>query len=409
MLLLIAFGLHPSAAQTVRPVGTVEELRALLSTPIESIDIRLAPGTYHLIPTSHIEETCGNCADSTVDVRYTRGLRVSGRNVRIIGPADRSAELATHSGYGILVEDCKDCTLENLTITSGERDTAVNASDAAVVVRNSSVRIINNRIAGNIGDSTRVVRAVAGIMGIYGREGSDMLIEGNDIMRNSWNGIGLYRSARAMIRGNVIDGVDDSVGTRIGGGRGIGIDLSWNATATVEDNLVRRYWQGIGVFQNANATIRHNVIEDIVARGIFYWDGDSGKPRAAIVENIIYSTGACGASISRSTEGSDPGRFERNLLVGTAQNSKYDSPDAYCYQCALAQHAVPADFVIRDNVYFDNRRADTSLPSFNNSDEVFYRAVREWCTPFAILPVMSRSNFVRRYCSDVGEIESGRP
>lgn len=408
MLLLVAMA-QRLAAQTVRTVASAEALRELLAQPHDSMEIKLMPGSYHLIPTSHVESTCGNCVDSATSVRYTRGLRVSGRGVRIVGPPDRSAVIVTHSGYGILVEDCIDCSIENLTITGGERDTSAAATDAAIVVRRSSVTIRSNRITGNIGDSARVARTVVGIMAICGREGSDMLIEGNELMRNSWDAIALYRSAHAVIRGNVIDGVDAAAGGRIAGGRGVAIGITWNAVATVEENLIRRYWKGIGVFLDASAIIRRNVVEDILTWGISYWDGGKGAPRADMTDNVVFMTGACGISIARTTPGDNPGRLERNVIVRTAQNPTYDSADYYCAQCALALHAVPVGFRINDNLFFDNRRADSSLPQFNVSDEVFLPAIRQWCKPLSVLPALSRSDFIRRFCSSDGEIGSGRP
>lgn len=406
-VLLLLLTLAPASAQRVIAVATADELQSLLAAPLDSVEIRLSPGSYHLVPTLHIERTCGNCADSATPVLYTRGLRLSGRGLRLIGPQNRSAEIVTHAGYGLLVEDCEDCSIENLAITGGERDTSGSATDAAIVVRRSRVTIANNRIANNLGDSATVRRLVVGVMGICGREGSDMLIERNDIIRNSWDGIALYRGASATIRGNVIDGVDAAVGSQAGGGRGVGIGLTWNSRATVEENLVRRYWKGIGVFVDATAMIRRNIVEEIVTWGISYWDASGGRPRAEIVENVIYSTGACGTSISRSLPGDAPGRFERNVLVRTAQNRSYDSPDYYCQQCALALHAVPAGFVIDGNLFFDNRRGDPSLPQYDVSDETFLRSIGEWCGLLSRIGSLGRSDFLRRYCSDI-ELESER-
>jgi hypothetical protein len=405
-LLLLGLAAH-AYAQRVVVVATADELQQILSRALDSVEIRLSPGSYHLVPTPQVEPTCGNCVDSATRVPYTRGVRISGRGVRLTGPADRSAEIVTHAGYGLLVEDCVDCAIENLTITGGERDSSVAATDAAIVVRRSSVAIVGNRIAGNIGDSATVARLVVGIMGICGREGSDMRVDGNEIMRNSWDGVALYRSARADIRGNVIDGVDAAVGAKIGGGRGVAIGLTWSAIATVEENLVRRYWKGIGVFSNASAYLRRNVVEDIVTWGIGLWAGDSGGARADIVENVVYATGACGASISRRMPSERPGRFERNVLVRTAQNPKYDSAEYYCAQSALALGSVPVGFAINDNLFFDNRRADPTLAHNDVSDEEFLPAIRQWCGPMSRMGALGRSDFLRRYCSD-GQLDSER-
>ncbi len=143
-----------------------------------------------------------------------------------------------------------------------------------------------------------------------------MSIEGNEIVRNSWDGIALYRDASAVIAGNVIDGVDKARGSRIGGGRGVAIGLTWNAFADVRGNLVKRYWKGIGVFVDAWGCVQENVIEDIVTWGIAYWDADKGKPVGFFEDNVIYGTGACGASITcaeTSWRRSSSAGFVRNV------------------------------------------------------------------------------------------------
>ena len=55
-------------------------------------------------------------------------------------------------------------------------------------------------------------------------------------------------------------------GKALGGGRGVGIGVTWNAKAGIRGNLVRRYWKGIGLFVDAEGTVVENIIEDILAR-----------------------------------------------------------------------------------------------------------------------------------------------
>jgi hypothetical protein len=320
----------------------------------------LLPGHYHLSPMKYIEGRCGNCEDPNTTVEATAGLVVSGRGITIRGGGDSYGDVVirTGAGYGILFEDCRDCRLEGVTVTGGIRDFDSNATDAAVVVKNSTVRIENCIIRDNIGDSTIVVNHVVGVMGITGREGADMTVRRNRIIRNSWDGIALYRDARAIIEDNLIDGIDKAGGKETGGGRGVGIGVTWDADAVIRRNRVTRYWKGIGLFVDARSEVMDNVVEEMRTWGIAYWDAGRGKPSARIEHNIIFDTGACGISITRREGGVPaPGYCRENIIARTGSNPRYDDPEYYCYQRPLAVHAVPQDFEISDNWRFDNRRA----------------------------------------------------
>lgn len=378
-------------------VTTAEELQAIFADPVDSVVVHLVSGSYRLTPSDIVDSTCANCLDAGERVNATVGLHIRGRFVRLLGPADRSAVIVTGAGYGIFINRCERCIVENLTITGGARDTSGKASDAAIVVKHSSAEILGNRIVDNIGDSAVVRKTIVGVMGICGREGSALRITGNDIVRNSWDGIALYRGAEAVIEDNLVDGVDKATGQNVAGGRGVGIGVTWNARATIARNRVTRYWKGIGLFVDADGTVESNVVEDIITWGIALWDADKGSPRGRIRNNIIYRTGACGASITRAAQGADPGEFTGNVIVQTAQNPKYDSPDYYCYQCALALHAVPQGFEIRDNLFFDNRRATPDLPDNDIPAVEFHAAIETRCSapnlPRAVRESMFRQDF----------------
>ncbi|MBX2990205.1 MAG: right-handed parallel beta-helix repeat-containing protein [Bacteroidetes bacterium] len=387
---------HACAATSVT-VRDAAELQQLFRFPVGSLVVTLMPGTYHLTPSPILDSSCGNCEVDSTQVEATVGLHLRGRKIHLRGPADKSAIIYTHAGYGLYFEDCDDGLIENLTITGGERDTNGMATDAAVVAKNSIVVIRSNLITNNIGDSATVAKKVVGVMGICGREGSALTISNNEIIRNSWDGIALYRGANATIENNIVDGVDKACGTQVGGGRGVGIGVTWNAMATIRQNLVTRYWKGIGLFVDANGVVERNIVEDILTWGIAYWDADKGMPVGFINKNVIYKTGACGASIARTREGDDPGLFTDNIVVETGQNEKYDSPDYYCYQCALALHAVPKDFLIEGNIFYNNRRATSDLPDYDISRDEFEAVVKDMCKDLASEPVFRRSVFLRDF------------
>ena len=378
-----------------KQVTSVIGLQAVLSGKVDSLEIYLQPGDYYLSPTSTTDSTCGNCEEPNQFVPATAGLEISGSYVRITGPEDRSAVIHTNAGYGIYFNHCKRGIIENLSVTGGIRDPDGNATDAAIVVKNSAVTIRNNHIYGNIGDSAIVVKNIVGVMGICGRENSDLTITDNEIIGNSWDGIALYRDATATIIGNLIDGVDKASSKVAGGGRGVAVGITWNARATIDGNLVKRYWKGIGIFVDANVTARNNIIEDILTWGIAYWDAERGKPVGIIENNIIYSTGACGVSITRSQPGPNPGHLIGNVIVRTAQNPKYDAPDYYCNQCALSISSKPDNFRIDDNQFFNNRRATETLPDYDLSESEFKKYAEDLQNRLLNSALFQQSDFVK--------------
>jgi hypothetical protein len=390
-------------------VSTSRELEEVLNVPRDRVSIELAPGEYHLEPGAAVDSTCGNCENPDEMVPVTVGLTVSGRSVWILGPERGEAKIYTHAGYGIYFKDCSDCGIAGVTVTGGERDTAAAASDAAIVAKNSTVSVFHNRIADNIGDSTLVASNVVGIMGICGRENSFMWIRDNDIIRNSWDGIALYRDAEAEIELNLIDGVDKAKGREAGGGRGVAVGITWNARAKVKGNVVKRYWKGIGVFVDAHAVVQQNIIEEMLTWGIAWWDAGKGKPWIYIESNVVYDCGACGVSLTREEPFADdesPGGMTGNVIVKTGQNPKYDADDYYCFQCALALHAVPEHFAITDNLFYDNRRGSPDLFDADVTEAQFMEAKDELLGNILTSEndwFRDNSRFLAKYASATGD------
>ena len=410
---LTAEGAEPRIVRVAPPSSpdpaAYHDLGAAIAVVREGGIVELAPGVYNLSPRIYRDTTCGNCEAESTRVLATVGLRVSGKNIRIVGPGDGaagpgstrpSAVIRTFSGYGILFEDCQDCVLQGVTVTEGKRDTSRNATDAAIVVKRSRVTIEQCRLEGNLGDSTTVARTVVGIMGIAGREGADITATRNHIVRNSWDGIALYRGAIAVIEGNVIDGVDLACGGRMGGGRGVGIGVTWNATATIRGNLVKRYWKGIGAFMNAQVTAEDNVVEQVATWGLTLWDAGKGRPSGTFVRNVVYRTGACGASFIReSSDPPAPGRFMQNVLVETGQDPRYDNGEPYCFQEPIARHAVPATFEIAENVLFANRISGGQPAPGDLVDAEFRSKLEAIRGAHAAWPGLAESDFWTVYAS----------
>jgi hypothetical protein len=333
--------------------GSLDRAVAALTGPAVLL---LVPGHYVLEPAAYTDPTCGNCEDAAETVPATLGLRVSGRGITLRGSHRDSVFIHTRAGYGVLFEDCDDCSISGVTITDGVRDPDGRATNAGIVARRSRVAIERCIIRDNIGDSVTVAATVVGIAGIAGREGADLAVRDCIIRRNSWDGIALYRGAHAAITGNIVDGVDKAAGGRIGGGRGVGIGLTWDARATIEGNLVTRYWKGIGAFVQADADIRENIVEDILTWGISLWGPAGSTPAARIERNVVYRTGACGVMIMRPDGGTAPGYMTDNVVMRTGQNVRYDTGEPYCWQRPVARHHVPSGFNERGTLLFDNRQ-----------------------------------------------------
>lgn len=430
---------------------TAERLQSGLQAALDSLAalgrpalVLLLPGHHDLEPVAHVDPSCGNCEDPDTTVSATRALRVSGTGIEIVGVSPESVFIHTNAGYGVLFDGCRDCALRGVTVMGGARDRNARATDAGVVVRESRVTIEGCVIRDNIGDPRVVDSVKVGVIGIAGREGAEITVRDNRIVRNSWDGIALYRGARAEIRDNVIDGVDKAQGETVGGGRGVGIGLTWNARAIVEGNLVTRYWKGIGLFVDAQAEVRQNVVEDVLTWGIAYWDAERGSPVADIRENAIYGTGACGILITREERGEQadsakgtgttgsatrpaaaagdphgtdgngaeddsiapgdavlaiepPGALVGNAFVMTGQNPKYDAPDYYCHQEAIAEEAVPEGFEIADNLFFANREARDTKGREDVDADTFQSAVRPLVEMLAARPALRVSRFVRDF------------
>ncbi len=424
-LLDVSRGAEPRAGPGGFPFSAGRDwpLQRLLDSLEGPALLEFTAGRFPLDPVDFSDSLCGNCEDPGTPAAATRGLLLTGRSLALRGASPDSTVFVTQAGYGLFFEGCRDCALEDLALTGGVRDPDENATDAAVVVRESEVTIRRCRIFDNLGDPETVRETVVGVMGIAGRESARITVEDCLIRRNSWDGIALYRGAAAIIRDCVIDGVDRAVGAQTGGGRGVGIGLTWDSRALLEGNLVRRYWKGIGVFVEAQAVIQRNIVEEVLTWGLALWDAGKGHPRAWITENAIYDTGACGASITLGEADGCPaaeagfpydgvdqgifqaapgGEFRRNLLVGTGRDERYDSPERYCFQEALAEHEVPENFPIEDNVYHDNREvADEgagTLPGEHDLDrERFKTEAATLLDGLALNPALKGSLFLRDF------------
>jgi parallel beta-helix repeat protein len=300
------------SAGPVAPAGDSAPLAtegSSLQTAIESASsgdtLFLTQGLYEATPRPYSEPICGNCVEPLTEVKATVGLHICEKDLVIVGESRDSTVIVTNAGYGILFERSRDSRIANLSVTGGARDLDGNATDAAIVVKNSRLTAQNLNIIDN---TNRIDTVVVGIGGIFGREGSEILILNNLISNNGWDGIALYRGASAVIADNVIDG-----------GRGAGIGITWDATAIVYRNRISGYWKGIGTFGDSWAVVKNNAVFDNLGWGII----TTGNAEMEVTNNVIFHNGNCGFAVWEETA---RGRLRNNIIVGNGWREEWVCP-----------------------------------------------------------------------------------
>ena len=293
----------------------------------------VAAGTFEARPQEFVEETCGNCQEHRTNVHATRGFLISGKQLRVLGDPKGETHLVTNAGYGLLVLDSRGTVLENLTIIGGVRDPDGAATDAAIVVKQSTVKIHNCILRDNIGnfDST-----IVGIGGVMIRENSDVWMTKCRIERNSWDGVALYRGATAMITDCVIDS-----------GRGAGIGVTWDATATCLRNEISRYWKGIGSFGTSTVVARNNLVRNCLGWGII----GSGESTLVAENNTVVSNGNCGIAIWNA---GTRGRIINNISAFNGWRKEWVCPCVGFWN----QESDTVGWVVSNNMVWQNREGN---------------------------------------------------
>jgi hypothetical protein len=267
--LLVALALaHPSSP-----------LQDRIDAASDGDTIRIPAGIYEAAPDSFVDPLCGNCIGHATTVGATTGFEIVGKRLVVIGAGPTETTLVTHAGYGIYIEDAGGTEIRDLAVAGGRRDTDGNATDAAIVVRGSDVRLENLHLRDN---NDRAADVIVGIAGVAGREGAEIEIRGCRIANNGWDGVCLYRGAAALICDNVIEK-----------GRGAGVGITWDATAMVLRNRVSGYWKGIGTFGSSRAIVRNNAVFDNLGWGVIA-TGDSYLEAS---NNVIVRNGNCGFAV----------------------------------------------------------------------------------------------------------------
>jgi parallel beta-helix repeat protein len=281
------------------------DLQAVINYAKDNDTLFLAAKTFEAKPVSFIDPLCGNCLDPKTDVKASYGFIIKGKSLNLIGTDRAATKLVTNAGYGIYFENSPNSLIRNLTITGGKRDRDGNATDAAIVVRNTKLRVEQVDCRDN---SDREDSVVVGIGGIFLREGADAVISECNIINNGWDGIALYRGATA-----------DVTDCLIKDGRGVGIGTTWDATCMAFRNEISGYWKGIGAFGTSWVVARNNIVHDNLGWGMVA----TGQSFMDITNNVIFHNGNCGVA-PWSTD--SRGRIINNIITDNGWRDQWVCP-----------------------------------------------------------------------------------
>jgi parallel beta-helix repeat protein len=337
MFLLVVVGLvaHVSTAQDAlaqRTTYVQDDLQAAIDQATSGDTLIIGKGIYEAVATGFEEPICGNCVEPLTTVKATAGFHIKDKSLTLIGESRDSTILVTNAGYGIFFEGSFGSTVTNLTITGGIRDPDGNATDAAIVAKNSRVTIH----AVSIVDNTNRIESIAvGIGGVFGREGSELIILNNLIRNNGWDGVALYRGSTAVIADNKIEE-----------GRGAGIGITWDSNALVYRNRITGYWKGIGAFGDTWVSARNNAVYDNLAWGVVA----TGRAYMEVSNNVIHHNGDCGFAIWQDTAN---GILSNNIITENGWRKKHICPGV-----GLWANEGPGQFRIISNNLWNNVAGD---------------------------------------------------
>ncbi len=305
LTVLSVFVVAAAVSATTLRVARGNDLQSTINIAKDGDTILLAAKTFAANPSSFHDPLCGNCQDNKSGARATVGFVIKDKGLTIIGADRNGTRLVTGAGYGVYFEGSRSSVLENLTVTGGQRDVDGDATDAAIVVRRSKVRIERCDLRGN---KDRIDTLVVGIGGIFGREGAEIEALELNIIDNGWDGVALYRGASAVVTDCVIKD-----------GRGVGIGVTWDATCLAYRNEISGYWKGIGSFGCSSVIARNNLVHDNLGWGMVA----TGASSMDFTNNVVRHNGNCGVA-PWSTD--SRGRIVNNIIAENGWREKWVCP-----------------------------------------------------------------------------------
>lgn len=310
------------------------DLQAIIDFAAPGDTLILGAKDFVARPSTFSDPLCGNCGDPADGAEATTGFVIRNKRLIILGTDRAQTRLITNAGYGVYFENADGSVLSDLTVTGGVRDGDGNATDAAVVVRNSRVLIENCDLRDNTdrhADSTVVV----GIGGVFGREGADLTVRNCHIVHNGWDGVALYRGATAVVTDCVISD-----------GRGAGIGVTWDASCYAFRNEITGFWKGIGSFGTAVLIARNNRVHDNLGWGLVA----TGRSFADFSNNVVFHNGNCG--IAPWSTGAR-GRIINNIVVGNGWRDQW-----VCPCVGVWNYGDWAKWEFTNNIVWDNQAGD---------------------------------------------------
>lgn len=281
------------------------DLQATIDHAESGDTIKIGPKTLEAAHRGFVDSLCGNCTEHKTPVRASYGYIIMNKSLCIMGSDRHKSILETNAGYGLLFVNSPNSTIQNLTITAGKRDPDGNATDAAIVARNSRVHIYNLDIIDN---DNRIDSVTVGIGGVIGREGSELFIENCRILNNGWDGVALYRGAMAVV-----------ADCEIKNGRGAGIGVTWDASCIAYRNMISGYWKGIGAFGTSWVVAHNNAITDNLGWGAIA----TGQAFMDISNNVVNHNGNCGVAPWSSDS---RGRIVNNIITNNGWRKEWVCP-----------------------------------------------------------------------------------
>lgn len=294
-----------SVHSTTLRVARGSDLQGTINLAKDGDTILLAAKSFEASPSRFTDPLCGNCQNARDGAKASVGFVIKDKGLTIVGADRVGTQIVTNAGYGVYFENSANSVLENLTVTGGKRDVDGNATDAAIVVRRSKVRIEKCDLRDN---KDRIDSVIVGIGGIFGREGAEITAENCSIVNNCWDGVALYRGASAIVTDCVIKD-----------GRGVGIGVTWDATCVAYRNEISGYWKGIGSFGCSAVIARNNLIHDNLGWGMVA----TGTSSMDFTNNVVHHNGNCGVA-PWSTE--SRGRIVNNIITDNGWRDKWVCP-----------------------------------------------------------------------------------
>ncbi|PKK82285.1 MAG: hypothetical protein CVT49_14525 [candidate division Zixibacteria bacterium HGW-Zixibacteria-1] len=286
-------------------VSRGNDLQATIDYASDGDTILVGPKEFEAAPRAFVDSLCGNCTEQKTPVNASYGYIIKNKSLTIMGLDRAESILTTNAGYGIFFVNSPNSALGNLTVTGGKRDADGNATDAAVVARNSNVHIHNVDVINN---DHRIDTVIVGVGGIFGREGAELYIKNCHIENNGWDGIALYRGASALVTDCIIKN-----------GRGAGIGVTWDATCVAYRNIVTGYWKGIGAFGTSWVVAHNNAVIDNLGWGMIA----TGSAFMDIANNVVHHNGNCGVAPWSSES---RGRIVNNIITNNGWRTEWVCP-----------------------------------------------------------------------------------